>query len=42
MGSNPPSAPSLLYIITGTPILNRTRKIIRLPLPAFDLNTEGE
>jgi hypothetical protein len=42
MGSNPPGAPSSLHIITGTPILNRTRKIVKSPPPAFDLNIEGE
>jgi hypothetical protein len=42
MGSNPPSTPSSLYIITGTLIPNRTRKIIRLPPPAFNPNTKGE
>jgi hypothetical protein len=42
MGSDPPGAPSLLYIIIGTPIPNRMRKIVKSPLPAFDLNTEGE
>jgi hypothetical protein len=40
--SNLPSVLSLLYTITGTPIPNRTRKIIKSPLPAFNLNTEGE
>ena len=42
MGFDPPSAPSLLYIIIGTPILNQIRKIIRSPPPAFDLNIKGE
>jgi hypothetical protein len=42
IGSNPPGALSLPHIITGTPIPNRTRKIIKLPPPAFNLNTEGE
>jgi hypothetical protein len=42
IGFDPPSAPSLLYIIIGTPILNQIRKIIRSPPPAFDLNIKGE
>ena len=42
IGSNPPSALSLLHIIIGTPILNQIRKIIRSPPPAFNLNTKGE
>jgi hypothetical protein len=42
MGSNPPSAPSSPHTITGTPIPNRTRKIVKSPPPAFDPNTEGE
>jgi hypothetical protein len=43
MGSNPPGALSLLHIIIiRTSILNRTRKIVKLPPPAFNLNTEGE
>jgi hypothetical protein len=42
MGSDPPSALSLLYIVTGTLIPNRIRKIVKSPLPAFDLNIEGE
>jgi hypothetical protein len=42
IGSNPPSAPSSPYIIIGIPILNQTRKIIRSPLPAFDLNIKEE
>ena len=42
IGSNPPSVLSLLYIITGTLILNRIRKTIKSPLPAFNLNIKGE
>jgi hypothetical protein len=42
MGSNPPGAPSLLYIIIGIPIPNQTRKIIRSPPPAFNPNIKGE
>jgi hypothetical protein len=42
MGSDPPGAPSSPHTIIGTPIPNRTRKIIRSPPPAFDPNTEGE
>jgi hypothetical protein len=42
IGFNLPSALSLLYIIIGTLILNQTRKIIRLPPPAFDLNIEEQ
>ena len=42
MGSNPPGALSSLYIIIGTPILNRTRKIVKSPPPTFDLNIKGE
>ena len=42
MGSNPPSIPSLLYIITGTPIPNRTKKTIKSPPPIFNPNIEGE
>ena len=42
MGSNPPGALSSPYIIIRTTILNQTRKIVKLPPPAFDLNTEGE
>jgi len=37
--SDPPIALSLL---TRTPILNRTKKTVKSPLPAFDLNTEGD
>ena len=42
MGSNPPGALSSPYIIIRTPILNQTRKIVKSPPPAFDLNTKGE
>jgi hypothetical protein len=42
MGSNPPSALSSLYIIIGTPIPNQMRKIIKSPLPTFNLNIKGE
>jgi hypothetical protein len=42
IGSNPPSVLSSPHIIIGTPIPNRTRKIIRSPPPAFNLNIEGE
>jgi hypothetical protein len=42
MGSNPPSALSLLHIIKGIPIPNRTKKTIKLPPPIFDPNIEGE
>ena len=42
MGSNPPSAPSSLYTIIGTPILNQIRKIVKSPPPAFNLNIKGE
>ena len=42
MGSDLPGAPSSLYIIIGIPILNQTRKIVKSPPPAFDLNTKGE
>jgi hypothetical protein len=42
MGSDPPSAPSLPHTIIRTPIPNQTRKIVKSPPPAFDLNTKGE
>jgi hypothetical protein len=42
MGSNLPSALSSLYIITGTPIPNRTKKAIKSPPPMFNPNIEGE
>jgi hypothetical protein len=42
MGSDPPSAPSSLHIITETLIPNRTRKIVKLPPPTFNPNIEEE
>ena len=42
IGSNPPSAPSSPHIIIGTPIPNQTRKIVKSPPPAFNLNIKGE
>jgi len=39
LGSNPPITLSLLI---RTPILNQTKKTIKSPLPAFDLNIEGD
>jgi hypothetical protein len=39
LGSNSPIA---LSSLTGTPIPNRTKKTIKSPPPAFNLNIEGD
>ena len=39
LGSDPPIT---LSSLTRTPILNRTKKTVKLPPPAFDPNTEGD